>query len=351
MNKHNNKLLCALLTTIIAFCLAGCGQDFTTGTPFEKTTGSPSADPGKDSQGTETSPSSTSRDGSKSDPDSEGSKSGTNNNSPDDAKPGTQNSGSDGNGTVNDPETQGNSTSDPGAENTVTPDAQPTITDPLPTPTPANTNAEPDRNEYWEKTFLVWLPMFPYGQLSKIDYAGTYDYATFTDISSQNIRDYVATLKGAGFTHISVENYSDSAISFIATNDKSWEVRVSFTETILVLGSGFNDTDSGDEDKAEKLFSTTMLQYMPKFTDGTYISSETRSDESMFASVVYTDVTEAEALSYIEKVKDKGYIYVEDEGNQDGTIWYMAINDERFECHVEFSGSEIKIGCGNLEDD
>ena len=94
-----------------------------------------------------------------------------------------------------------------------------------------------------------------------------------------------------------------------------------------------------------------MLQYVPRFSKGSYLSSDSRSDSSMYTGIVYTDVTRDDALSYIEDVRHKGYVYVEDEGESDGSLWYIAINDERFECHVEFSGQELKIGCGYMEDD
>ena len=234
---------------------------------------------------------------------------------------------------------------------TKTPDTEPVITTDPATPSPEILNTGLDRNEYWDKTFLIWLPMFTAGRLDNIDYAGTYDYATFNNVAADDIKTYIGTLKNSGFTNISIENYSGDAIAFIATNDNSWEVRVTFTGETLVLGSGFNDDTGEKEDKAESLYSTTMLQYVPKFTKGTYVSSDTRSDSTMYSSIVYTDVSKDDVLSYIEAIKQKGYIYVEDEGESDGTIWYIAINDDRFECHVEFSGQELKIGCGYLEDD
>ena len=208
-----------------------------------------------------------------------------------------------------------------------------------------------DRKEHWEKTFLVWLPEFPSGKLAGINYAGTYDYATFIEVLPDDVKSYINTLKSAGYNNVSVEKISDSSISYTATNEKSWEVKLDYSDGILTLGSGFNDPDTGEDNKTDTLFSTTMLQYMPKFSKGTYVSSETASDATMYTSIVLTGVTESDALSYIEDVKKKGYIYVEDEGNSDGTVWYMALNDDRFECHIEFSGSEIKIGCGYLEDD
>lgn len=226
--------------------------------------------------------------------------------------------------------------------------------DPTDAPTPT-VGSDPkeglDRKEHWEKTFLVWLPEFPSGKLAGINYAGTYDYATFIEVLPDDVKSYISTLKSAGYNNVSVEKISDSSISYTATNEKSWEVKLNYSDGILTLGSGFNDPDTGEDNKTDTLFSTTMLQYMPKFSKGTYVSSETASDATMYTSIVLTGVTESDALSYIEDVKKKGYIYVEDEGNSDGTVWYMALNDDRFECHIEFSGSEIKIGCGYLEDD
>ena len=328
-----------------ALCiLTGCNEDHLKGTPFDNSNGTDitqSADP----QPTEKSDSTNKTDTKVTDKPAENDQSTANNSD----KPKDNISDADTN--TDTFEETAVSPTEAASDITPAPDTEPTVTSEPATPSPEISDTGLDRNEYWDKTFLIWLPMFSAGRLDNIDYAGTYDYASFSNVSADDVKKYIESLKNSGFTNISIENYSDNAIAFIASSSNSWEARVTFTGDTLVLGSGFNDGINEKEDKTDSLYSTTMLQYMPKFTNGSYVSSETRSDSSMYTSIVYTDVSKDDAVSYIEGVKQKGYIYVEDEGESDGTIWYIAINEDRFECHVEFSGHELKIGCGYLEED
>lgn len=336
---HPGKITFAMFLTAFLIFAAGCNEDHTKGTPFDKTVES---DTPTSTEAAIPSDSAGNTSGSKKDVPTDIIKSGTSDSTLSESHTNTD----------KDPAAD-TSTPSPAstADITVSPEAEPTTAADDPTPTPDVTNAGLDRNEFWDKTFLIWLPMFTAGQLDNIDYAGTYDYATFSHVSRDDITAYISTLKDSGFINISIENYSDDAIAFIASKDNSWEVRVTYTGQSLVLGSGFNDGNTDDEDKTDSLYSTTMLQYVPRFNKGSYISSESRSDGSMYTSIVYTDVSKEDTLSYIEAVKQKGYVYVEDEGESDGTLWYIAINDEKFECHVEFSGRELKIGCGYMEED
>lgn len=345
MKIYNKKklLICTLLMSAVLILAAGCNEDHTKGTPWDKTgqsdtpTSNETVTPAASDKNVPDTVSDTSMDTNKPD-------------KPDRIESGTQTN------TDKQPDTSISDETTPSPTEVITditdvPDTELTSTPEAVTSAPDSADKGLDRNECWDKTFLIWLPMFTAGKLDNIDYAGTYDYATFSSVSADDIKSYISSLKSSGFTNVSIENYSEDAIAFIASKDNSWEVRVTFTGQSLVLGSGFNDGGADDEDKTDSLYSTTMLQYVPRFSKGSYLSSESRSDSSMYTGIVYTDVTRDDALSYIEDVKQKGYVYVEDEGESDGSLWYIAINDERFECHVEFSGQELKIGCGYMEDD
>lgn len=332
--KFTSKKIAVILFTALILSLAtGCNTDFTKDTPFDKGTPTEAVTTGT----------------------------GTDNPTPStDTKPNTTDPATNpvsGNGTVTDTQNPDQPT-DSAGENTQVPTSsevsatpEPEITSiPTASPTPSIRDTF-NRDEYWDKTFLVWLPKFEAGAFSGQNSAGTYDYATFNNVASEDVTSYIRSLKDAGFTNIGIENYSDSSISFVASNNKSWEVKISYTDGTMVLGSGFNDSTEENDDKADALYTTTMLQYMPRFQKGTYLSSETRSDNSMYTSIIYTGVTKEDVLTYINEVKNKGYIYVEDEDEQDDMLWYIALNEERFECHVEFSGSELKIGCGYMDED
>ena len=324
MKIFNKKklLICTLLMSAVLILAAGCNEDHTKGTPWDKTgqsdtpTSNETVTPAASGKNEPDAVSDPSKDTNKSDKtdSAEQDKQTDNNKQPDTS--------------ISDETTP--SPTEVITDITDVPDTELTSTPEAVTSAPDSADKGLDRNECWDKTFLIWLPMFTAGKLDNIDHAGT---------------------KSSGFTNVSIENYSEDAIAFIASKDNSWEVRVTFTGQSLVLGSGFNDGGADDEDKTDSLYSTTMLQYVPRFSKGSYLSSESRSDSSMYTGIVYTDVTRDDALSYIEDVKQKGYVYVEDEGESDGSLWYIAINDERFECHVEFSGQELKIGCGYMEDD
>ena len=234
----------------------------------------------------------------------------------------------------------------------------PTLTDESPStePGPETVTADPeqkrdrfDRSEYWEKSYLIWLPSFSSGVFSGQDSKGTFDYATFSEVTEEEAKNYIEALKAAGFTDVLSEDHTDSLI-FEAVNSKSWQVKLKYTDNTLILGSGFEDREV-KEDKAESMYSTTMLQYLPKFTKGTYLSSDTQNDSSMYSRIIYTGVTKEDALEYINEVKAKGYIYGVDEGDLSDSIWYIALNEESFECRVEFSGNEILIGCGYMDEE
>ena len=205
-----------------------------------------------------------------------------------------------------------------------------------------------DRNESWKKTYLIYLPVFEGGYFVGIESKGTYDYATLSEVSESDVKEYITALKNAGFNKKVSEKDNNGAISFSAFNESDWNASVSYSGSALVIGSGFKDQDSKDEEKT--LYSTTMLQYIPKFEGGEYISSDVKSDSTMYAYVIYGNVAASDVTEYINKLKAVGYIYGTDENYEEGSVWYIALNEESFECHAEYDGTNFKIGCGISEE-
>ena len=49
------------------------------------------------------------------------------------------------------------------------------------------------------------------------------------------------------------------------------------------------------------------------------------------------------------KVDPARYIYGIDEGDTDGIIWFMALNEDNLSCYVAYDNNIVKIGCGYEE--
>lgn len=249
---------------------------------------------------------------------------------------------------------QVSSTPVPSTEPAPTGQAGDTVAEPTPVPTevPAPVTNSPtptatprdvaDREEYRAMTFLVWVPLFEYGVFSDKDASTTYDYAIFTEVSEADVAAYKAKLTKAGFTRI----ITDSEKSYKAMNQDDWCVTLEYRKNTLTLGSGFDDKVQNEDDTLRKLYGNTMLQYVPEFKGGSYESSETVDDESNYTYIYYSSVTEDSVREYIKALKNAGYVYGDDEGDMDGIIWYMAMNEEVMSCYVAYDNGIVKIGCG-----
>ena len=262
------------------------------------------------------------------------------------------------------------SISEPGETTSPVPSTEPettaVVTDEIPSPTeqlPSPTEEEitvtateapvyrpdsSDLNESWNKTYLIYLPIFNSGNFVGIESKGTYDYATFSDVSEAEVKDYITLLKNAGYSKNVSESESAGVYKFSGNNEDNWNALITYSDSKLIIGSGFKDQDSQDDTKA--IYSNTMLQYVPVFENGDYISSDIKNDSTMYASVIYGNVSKDDVMAYIEKLKSAGYIYGVEENYEDGSIWYFALNEESFECHAEYDGSNFRIGCGIAED-
>lgn len=212
-----------------------------------------------------------------------------------------------------------------------------------PTPTPAKAD---NREEYWDSTFLIWVPVFKDGSLTGQDAKGTFDYAVFSDVTLSQAEDYVKKCKDSGFTDIKTDSSSDGRLSFKAANSSDWCVSVEYNGKSLTIGSGFEDSSTDTEDIVSSLYSDTMLQYIPVFTAGTYESTESSNDDDQFTYIYYSNAGEEDVRKYIKELKNAGYIYAPDEGDSDGIIWYIALNEDVFSCYVAYDNGVIKIGCG-----
>lgn len=223
------------------------------------------------------------------------------------------------------------------------------------TPTAAAEAASKDafnRKDFWANSYLVWLPEFEAGTaVSKNSTGGTYDYITITDVSTDDITSYIAALKKSGFTEHDSETNSNGIISFSADNYNSWNAVVSYDGSALVIGSGFKEKDSSKNEAEDKAYKTTLLQYIPRFENGKFSRSVTSDDETMCTYAIYENVSTDSVSAYIGQLKNAGYIYGIDEGDDGSVLWYIALNEENFECSVEFDGSIVKVGCSKYIDD
>ena len=327
--KLSKYMAISVLALSIAVGACGCDKDYTIGTPFENTDGSgnaATAAPGKD------------------------------------ADPGTTTAKPEGSGDKTTPSpTKADNGTKPGSE-TVTPTStEPTgeaVTDiPSVTPTdePAAVTSSPvsrdkfDRTEYRDMTFLIWLPAFENGAFTGQDSQGTFDYAVFSEVKKEEVTAYISELKKAGYTVNADEKTSSDTITYSAYNDKDWKVVLSYKDNTLRLGSGFEETkEDNSAEEIRRLYSTTMLQYVPEFKGGSYMGS---SGTEVNPYITYSGVSKDAVLSYIEQVKNAGYIYAPEENYSDTSTWYIALNEDSFECHVEYDGNILKIGCVDCRED
>ncbi len=323
--RKNNFLKTILCGLIVAVLVTGCDKDFTEGTPFDnEASGNPTPTQSTgDKQDVTTVPGS------------------------DDITSVTEAAATSSPETTSEPETTATVT-----EEVISPTEQ------LPSPTEQDTvtateapTYRPDSfnlSESWNKTYLIYLPIFEGGYFVGLESKGTYDYATFSEVSEAEAKDYITLLKNSGFTKNLSESESGGTYKFSGNNEDNWNALVTYSGSTLVIGSGFKDQDSKDENK--EIYSNTMLQYVPVFENGAYISSDVKNDSTMYASVIYGNVSKEDVLAYIEKLKSAGYIYGVEENYEEGSIWYFALNEESFECHAEYDGTNFKIGCGIAED-
>ena len=333
--KKNMKLSKYIAITLLSLSLAiaacGCDKDYTVGTPFENTDGSGSATatPGLDAPtGTDKQEGS----GDKTTPAPTKTDNGTN--------PG------------NDPTASPTGTEPTGEAPTDTPTEAPTDEPAVVTSSPVSRDKF-DRAEYRNMTFLIWLPAFEYGAFTGQESKGTFDYAVFSDVTKEEVLAYVSQLKNAGYTLKTSESSTSDTWTYSACNEKDWKAVLTYKNNTLTLGSGFEEVKEDDQnEEIRRLYSTTMLQYVPEFKGGTFTgSSGTGSSGSTGDYIMYGGVTKDSVLSYIEQVKSQGYIYAPEENYEGSSIWYIALNEESFECSVEFDGSSLKIGCTDCSED
>lgn len=198
-----------------------------------------------------------------------------------------------------------------------------------------------DRSNYRDMTFLIWAPAFEYGVFSGKDSGSTYDYATFTGVSEEEYLRYKSLLTNAGYTTI----LSDTGSLYKVRGTEKWCITLEYDNGSLRLGAGFDEAASSN-DRCAVLYATTMLQYIPEFTHGTYTTDESEGDETEFTYIYYSNVSAEEVRSYINSLKNSGYIYGVEEGDSDGIIWYIALNEEVFSCYVAYDNGILKLGCG-----
>ncbi len=246
----------------------------------------------------------------------------------------------------NDPEDDDDSSSVAGSE--IKPTADPDDGSVLPTPTKApvdDIDLEAMRENDWQETFLVWLPMFTGGSYHGYAAEETFDRATFAGVTADEVNGYIAELEAAGFVQNASTDTHASHIAYSASNADNWFAEVDYGEGFLRIGSGYYPDDTGSEERLEKIWTVTALADLPRFEAGKFASDGESSDGSSY-NAVFEEVTEEDVRAYTVLLAEAGYTVDPDEGDADGFIWYSAENDEGGFCDLTYYGGILKIEGG-----
>lgn len=194
----------------------------------------------------------------------------------------------------------------------------------------------------WELTFLKWIPEFPYGIFTGTTSSGTYDYAVFQDVSTDEILEYVDVLKTAGFTMDTDFTSGKNRVRYSACNPQDWYVKIKFRNGSVEIGSGY-DTDTETSDgKTEELWLLGMPDELPKFYGGRFASSQINDGE---VTVCYDEVSYESAAAYRDSLFAAGYMLNTDAGEQPDFMWYLAENENGYKIELVYADSIIRLRC------
>lgn len=230
----------------------------------------------------------------------------------------------------------------------VTPEPTPSLT---PTPEPEPTAVDDERLVWWNDTFLIWLPMFEKGVFFEHSAADTFDYISFTGVSTDDVTEYIEALDAAGLNVNADYGNENGKLWYYAGNSENWQVTLDYMDGILKIGSGFFAEDEEDVDaQTERLWHETMLAYIPKYSAGSFEYADESAVEGGYTYITYSDVSMQDARDYAETLRALGYIYDEDSGDVDGVIWYMAMNEDAISCYMAYEDGIMILGCGYAEE-
>ena len=205
--------------------------------------------------------------------------------------------------------------------------------------------------EYWNNSFLVWLPLYDYGQFAEFSSDETHDYITFEGINIDMASIYVETLRENGFT-IDAECFDaegneldelpHGSFQYLVSNEDGWRAGLvyDYDQDRYTISSGYDVPE--DPDMYGSLREETPLRYIPEFAYGTFDSS--MQDQDMYYAV-FSDVDE-ECAAYIEELKNAGFTEEADEGASDGIIWYNAYDKDGRYCDFIYTDGFVRLGCG-----
>ncbi len=248
-----------------------------------------------------------------------------------------------------DPAAQVSPTDEPTPEPT-SQETQPTAADPGTDDDPEEKDAETIR-EYWNDSFLIWLPLFDKGSFESFSSDETHDFIKLSGIKADSVKKYIEKLTGNGFdinrtftdkNGTPAEGAKEGSFCYFADNDDGWHVSLEYDgdRKTLVIGSGYEDVQN--EDVYAQLRNETALAFLPEFTYGEYDSSS-QDDDMQY--VIFT-ASEADCRKYIGRIKEAGFTVDADEGDGDGILWYNAADADGHLCEFIYSGGMVKIGCG-----
>ena len=212
--------------------------------------------------------------------------------------------------------------------------------------------------EYWNNSFLVWLPLFDHGSFNSFYSDETHDYLVFEGINIDMAVDYIRTLNESGFTEDvtctdgdgePVEGLPGRSFTYSACNGDGWRVRLiyDYNRDYYTICSGY-DPES-DTDKYADLMENTPIGLLPEFRYGVLDSSGI--DKNMYYAV-FSD-TEIECSAYTEQLKEAGFVFETDEGDSDGIIWFNGYDEAGNYCDFVYTDGFVRLGieCAGADSD
>ena len=219
------------------------------------------------------------------------------------------------------------------------------------TPDPVDSSDKAVIEEYWNDSFLIWLPMIDSGRFKRFESDETHDYITLEDITVKTVKNYIKNLSRNGFSEDAgysdvngnpIEFDEDKPFRYSAYNNDGWNVQLDYDPDSrnMTISSGY-DSDK-DDDEYGTLKAETLIGKLPDFTWGDFDSSK---QEGSMVYCIFSNV-DPECSDYVKSLKKAGFTEEADEGNEDGIVWYIASNAEGLMCEFIYTEGAARIGCG-----
>lgn len=201
------------------------------------------------------------------------------------------------------------------------------------------------KKEAWEQSFLIWVPVFEYGEFGELTSEEMFDYAHFDNVSAKEAKEYKSLVIEKGFTDVIDDVEDDDNFVYRADGTDGWIVSIEYADGKATIGAGFVDEE--DESDVSTIWRSTKLMYLPEFNAG---ELKNYYDENGYDFATFENVTEEDVRAYFEQVDAQGFTYDKDCGDMDGMMWYFAMNEVNLYCDIQYSDGYLIIGCGEEEE-